>query len=221
MPERLMDFIYFVNRWTIGMLAILCFGYRFKRLQSLPESGPVLVLANHQSYLDILLIGLACNRRLYFVARVGLAKSRLLAWVMRQFQTVLIDNEGLGKAGLLAVEKLLIEGRALLIFPEGERTWDGKLQELKPGVTLLIRRVPNLTVVPAGLAGAFEAWPRVQKLPRPTPPFLFRNRERIAVCVGKGIPGAKLTEIPKREMLGSLYTEMSYCLKQAEELRGR
>jgi 1-acyl-sn-glycerol-3-phosphate acyltransferase len=219
MPERLMDLIYFVNRWIIGMLAILCFGYRFKRLQPLPENGPVLVLANHQSYLDILLISLASNRRLHFVARVGLARSRPLAWLMRIFQTVLIDNEGIGKAGLLAVERMLEQGCALLIFPEGERTWDGKMQELKPGVTLLIRRVPNLTVVPTAMAGAFEAWPRFRRLPRPTPPFLFRKRERIWVCVGKGVSGAQLAEIPKREMLGKLHTEISECLKQAEELR--
>ena len=220
MPERLMDFIYCGLRWTIGMFAILCFGYRSKRLQPIPDSGPVLVLANHQSYLDILLIALACNRRLFFVARVGLARVRPLAWLMRVFQTVLIDNEGIGKAGLVAVEKMLTEGRAILIFPEGERTWDGKMQELKPGVTLLIRRVSNLTVVPAAMAGAFDAWPRIQQLPRPTPPFLLRKRERIAVCVGKGISSAKLAEIPKREMLGMLHAEMSNCLKQAEELRG-
>jgi 1-acyl-sn-glycerol-3-phosphate acyltransferase len=209
-----------VNRWIIGMLAILCFGYRFRRLQPLPNSGPVLVLANHQSYLDILLIGLACNRRLFYVARVGLARNRPLAWLMRQFRTVLIDNEGLGKAGLLAVEKMLKEGHALLIFPEGERTWDGKMQELKPGVTLLIRRVPNLSVVPAAVAGAFEAWPRFRKLPRLLPPFRLRKRERIAVCVGKSMSGSQLAEIPKREMLGKIHREMSGCLKLAEDLRG-
>src|SRR5262249_54209685 len=160
----LIDLIYIALRWIVGMLAILCFGYRFERRIPHPSQGPVLVLANHQSYLDILLISLACNWRLFFVARVGLAKSRILAWIMQQFQTVLIDNEGLGRAGLQAVEKLLREGRALLIFPEGERTWDGKMQELKPGVTLVIRRVPNLTVVPTAIAGAFEAWPRFRKL---------------------------------------------------------
>jgi 1-acyl-sn-glycerol-3-phosphate acyltransferase len=220
MSERLIDLIYFLARWTVGMWAIICFGFRFKRPQGLPASGPVLVLANHQSYLDILLIGLACNRRLFFVARVGLARNPALAWLMRQFQTVLIDNEGIGKAGLLAVEKMLTEGRALLIFPEGERTWDGKMQELKPGVTLLIRRVQNLTVVPVAIAGAFEAWPRFRRLPKLVPPFLLRKRERIAVCVGKSISGERLAEIPKRDMLGMLHAEMSDCLKQAEELRG-
>ncbi|HLW64936.1 MAG TPA: lysophospholipid acyltransferase family protein [Gemmataceae bacterium] len=221
MLERLMEFIYFVSRWTIGMLVILCFGYRYKRWQRLRDQGPVLVLANHQSYLDILLISLACNRRLYFVARVGLARNRLLAWIMQLFQTVLIDNEGIGKAGLLAVEKMLTEGRAVLIFPEGERTWDGKMQELKPGVTLLIRRVPRLTVVPAAMAGAFDAWPRFRRLPRLAPPFLLRQRERIAVCIGKNIADAQLAAIPKREMLGVLHAEIAKCLEQAEELRGR
>ncbi|HEV3143399.1 MAG TPA: lysophospholipid acyltransferase family protein [Gemmataceae bacterium] len=219
MYERLTELIYVILRWIFGMAAILCFGFRILRQRRLPEHGPVLVLANHQSYLDILLIGLACNRRLIFVARVGLARNPVLAWIMRQFDTVLIDNEGLGKSGLQAVERMLCEGRATLIFPEGERTRDGKMQELKPGVTLLIRRVPNLTVVPAAAAGAFEAWPRFRKLPRLMPPFLNRGNRRIAVCVGAGLPASHLTEIPRREMLELLHAEIGKCLVEAESLR--
>ena len=59
-------------------------------------------------------------------------------------------------------------GRAVLMFPEGERTHTGEVQPLKPGVALLIKRV-TCPIVPVGIAGCFAAWSRFMKLPRMSP----------------------------------------------------
>jgi 1-acyl-sn-glycerol-3-phosphate acyltransferase len=160
----------------------------------------------------------ACSRRVYYLARVGLARSRILAAAMRLFDTTLIDNEGLGRAGLQAIEKVLQSGKVVLVFPEGERCWDGKLQALKPGITLLIRRVRNVRVVPVGLAGAFELWPRDHQFPALSPLLFVRGKKRVAVHIGRALSGEKLAAMPREKMLEFLRARIQECFDRAEEM---
>ena len=82
-----------------------------------------------------------------------------------------IDRD-FGKAGLQKTLALLDEGRAVLVFPEGERTHDGELEPFKAGISLLVKKV-KAPIVPVGIAGAFDAWPRGRNRPRFAP--LFRR----------------------------------------------
>jgi 1-acyl-sn-glycerol-3-phosphate acyltransferase len=140
------------------------FSFRFSGKHHVPLTGPVLIVSNHQSNLDPVLVGLACPRQLKYLARQGLFFFPFNLWI-RALGAVPIDRERGALAGIRATLGLLKEENAVLIFPEGSRTPDGRLQEMLPGVCLLARR-SKATIVPAALDGAFNALPRGRALVR-------------------------------------------------------
>jgi 1-acyl-sn-glycerol-3-phosphate acyltransferase len=128
-----------------------------------PLQGPVLIVANHQSNLDPVLIGLACPRQLKYFARVGLFFWPF-SWWIRALGAVPIDRtKAIG--GMKTTLKLLKQGDAVVLFPEGSRTYDGTMSEMLPGFCMLARR-SGATIVPAAIDGAFDALPRGSAIPR-------------------------------------------------------
>src|SRR5262245_44623570 len=164
---------------------IYTFGFSFKSQgsQHMPPDGAVLVLANHESFLDPVAIGLAVRRKVHYLARKTLFKNPLFGKYLRSVGCVSVDQEGVAKEGLKTSIDLLQQGKALLIFPEGERTWDGEMQAFKPGLLLILRKAP-VTIIPVGVAGAHEAYPRGAKLPRLSPLFALPNGATLACSVG-------------------------------------
>jgi len=136
----------------------LWFRYRFSGKCHVPLTGPVLLVANHQSNLDPVIVGLACPRQLKYLARVGLFFFPFNLWI-RALGAVPIDRERGALAGLRTTLELLKQNHAVLVFPEGSRTIDGKLQPMLAGFCLLARR-SKATIVPLALDGAFQALPR-------------------------------------------------------------
>ena len=141
------------------------FRYRFAGRSFVPLEGPVLLVSNHQSNLDPVLVGLACPRQLKYLARQGLFFWPFSLWI-RSLGAVPIDRERGVLSGIRITLDLLKQGNAVLVFPEGSRTPDGKLHELLSGFCLLARR-SGAAVVPVGLDGAFDALPRGGVFPRP------------------------------------------------------
>jgi len=164
--RRLIDLIYPLLYYPIGLFAVFSHSFRIEGRRNVPATGPVLLIGNHQSYLDIVMMSLACPRRIHFLAKMPLFGNWLLAAVMRLFETISVDSEGFSRAGLEGILLKLKKNRAVLIYPEGEREWEDKLAPLKPGVSLLIRKA-RCPIVPVGIAGAFAAWPRTRKLMLP------------------------------------------------------
>jgi 1-acyl-sn-glycerol-3-phosphate acyltransferase len=145
----------------------LCFRYRFSGKQHVPLTGPVLLVSNHQSHLDPVLVGLACPRQLKYLARVGLFFFPFNLWI-RALGAVPIDRERGALSGIRTTLELLKQDNAVLVFPEGSRTPDGKLHELLAGFCLLARR-SGATIVPVAIHGAFDALPRGSVMARPAP----------------------------------------------------
>jgi 1-acyl-sn-glycerol-3-phosphate acyltransferase len=139
------------------------FRYRFAGRQHVPLEGPVLIVANHQSNLDPVLVGLACPRQLKFFARIGLFFWPF-SWWIRALGAVPIDREK-AIGGVKTTLKLLKQGEAVVVFPEGSRTSDGKMAEMLPGFVVLARR-SGATIVPMAIDGAFQALRRGSVLPR-------------------------------------------------------
>ena len=120
--------------------------------------------------------------------------------------------------GIQAVLHALGEGQAVLVFPEGERTYTGEFQSLKPGISLLIKRV-RCPIVPVGIAGAFAAWSRHVKLPTFSPLLLQPGPSTIAVVVGEPIDPARYAGMEREEMLADLHRSMAAEQVEAERLR--
>jgi len=152
--------------------------------ENLPRTGGVLIVANHQSYLDPPLVGAWLPRTCHFVAREGLFESRWLAPVIRGLNAIPVKEGGEPDAAAVRlVVELLEQGRAVILFPEGTRTHAGEVGAFKRGVALIIRRA-GAPVLPAAIDGAFRAWPRGRRAPRPF--------TRLGVAYGEPIPAEGL-----------------------------
>src|SRR6478735_2169229 len=141
------------------------FRFQFSGKGYVPLDGPVLLVSNHQSNLDPVLVGIACPRQLKYLARQGLFFWPFSLWI-RSLGAVPIDRERGALSGIRTTLELLKQQNAVLVFPEGSRTENGTLGVMLPGFCLLARR-SGATIVPVGIVGAFEALPRGAIYPRP------------------------------------------------------
>jgi 1-acyl-sn-glycerol-3-phosphate acyltransferase len=209
--------------WDVGKVA--CF-YTFTSLFSLrttggqyfPRTGPALILSNHQTFLDPVLVGLGIPRYISWVARQTLQKNRFIAKLIASLRAIPIDHHGFSREGLQSVVAALERGECVGMFPEGTRTPDGIMHPFKPGLSLIIKRT-QAPIIPAGIAGAYAAWPRNQKLPHPSPIFMPPSPRTIAVSTGKPIDPAKYKKCSREEMLEDLQQAVREEMASAERLR--
>jgi 1-acyl-sn-glycerol-3-phosphate acyltransferase len=212
------------HRWydTVFWVSSLAFTFgwslRVIGRRNMPPTGPVLVIANHQSFFDPVLCGVASRRYLTFMARETLFKNPFLAKLIRSLDAFPIDNQGLGREGLQTTMHNLDQGKAVLVFPEGERTYDGTIQPLMPGISLLIKRV-KCPILPIGIAGVYDAFPRRTPLPRPAPLFLRPWAGTMALSVGKPIDPTRFAKMPREEMLNQLHAALTREWQKADQIR--
>ena len=197
---------------------LLGFSLRVRGRRNFPRTGPVLVIANHQSYLDPPLIGVASPRHLCYLARKTLFPHRGLGALIRSLNAVPIDQEGIAKEGLKTIIRELQAGKAVVVFPEGERSADGRLHELRPGIHLVIKRV-KAPIIVVGLAGVHAAWGRSRPLPIPSPLFMPATERTLAVSVGRPLDGARFAKLPREQVLAELFLELQREQENAEKLR--
>jgi 1-acyl-sn-glycerol-3-phosphate acyltransferase len=209
---------YGANFWTMYALYTLGLGLRTEGSRHMPRRGPVLIVANHESFLDPIAIGLAVRRRIAYLARKTLFKNRLFGGFLRSVGCVPVDQEGVAKEGLKTSLELLQAGHALLVFPEGERTPSGKMQPFKAGIHLLVKRA-GVPVLPVGVAGAYEAYPRHAALPKLSLPFWPAPAGALAVTVGKPLPPQRFAGLPREQVLAELFDEVKAVADRAERLR--
>jgi 1-acyl-sn-glycerol-3-phosphate acyltransferase len=181
--------------------AVLIFRIRCHGRQHIPATGAVLVCANHQSMLDPVLIGLAFDRRMNYLARQTLFRFAPFRWLIEFLDAIPIDREGLGLSGLRECLRRLKRGEIVLIFPEGTRTNDGTVLPLRSGFCALARR-NNVTVLPIGLDGAFDAWPRWARLPRPSP---------IHVCISQPLPPEEIRQLDDEQLVATVEQRIRAC----------
>jgi 1-acyl-sn-glycerol-3-phosphate acyltransferase len=158
-------------RWWYSLCRLVCwtvckslFRFRYVGCENVPAVGPLLVVSNHQSHLDPVLIGVASPRQVGALARASLFVG-LFGWLIRSFGAVPVER-GSATGGIRALLGMLRAGEAAIVFPEGTRTQDGKLQPFQSGFAAIARR-GGATIVPTTINGAFAALPRGAVLPRP------------------------------------------------------
>ncbi len=208
------EFTYLVS----NMAATLGFSLKTEGRTHIPSTGPALVIANHQSFMDPVLVALATRRHLSFLARKTLFKNAFFAKLIASLDAFPIDQEGVGKEGLKMVIKLLGQNKAVLVFPEGTRTEDGQMNPFKRGLQLLISR-SKTPIIPVGIAGAYEAWPLWRPYPIPDPLFLPPKGRSIAVVVGQPLDGAEYASMPGDQMLNDLFQKVKDLHLRADQLR--
>jgi 1-acyl-sn-glycerol-3-phosphate acyltransferase len=208
------DFYY----WLYKATATLAFSYRSEGGDHIPRRGPALLIANHESYIDPLLVGMATCRRLRYLARKTLFRNRVLGGYLHSVGCVPVDQQGVAKEGLKAALDLLHAGETVLVFPEGERTWTGAMQPLRPGIQLLIKR-SEAPVIPVGVAGAYQVLPRTRRWPKLCPLVLPAPCGGVAVSVGRPLAAERLQQMPREQLLDELFQAIQAARRRAERLR--
>ena len=161
-----MNIAYFIGWCGYRALFRLYFRWRVYNAERVPLDGPVILASNHASFLDPPLVGAGLRRGINYLARENLFRFPVMGWVLRQWQVVPVDRDGGGAAGLRAILDRLLAGGAIILFPEGTRTRDGKLQPARSGIGLTVIK-STAPVVPVRVFGTFEAYGRHLRLPRP------------------------------------------------------
>ena len=138
-------------------------GLRASGRENIPDSGPLFLVSNHLSHLDVLVLGILLDRPLNYVAR-----SSLFFWPLGPFIRSLgafpINRDGMGAEGFKETLRRIKSGGIVALFPEGTRSPDGELGELKAGIARLVQKA-RVPIVPAAIVGTFEAWPRSRPWP--------------------------------------------------------
>ena len=163
--------------------SLKCYG-----LEHIPQDRPYIIMPNHTSHLDTLTVITALGTKAYqlwtLAARDYWFATRFQGWFARTCLNALpIEREGNFTEflqDLRAANEVMAKNNGLLIFPEGTRSLDGKLQPFKPGVLSLLIYSPNIPVIPAYIEGTYHALPKGQNLPKKHPvrivfgePFTF------------------------------------------------
>jgi 1-acyl-sn-glycerol-3-phosphate acyltransferase len=189
----------------------ICYGLRRTHRDRIPRTGAILVISNHQSYLDPMVNGVTVWDRQF----TALARDTLFVgpwgWVLRSVSARPIKRSGGDLEAMRAAIAELEAGRVVILYPEGTRSPDGELQEFKRGVMLLVKRVKP-TVLPMGVDGAFDAWPRGRKVPR--------VRGKVVCACGAPLDGAALAAMTEADALAAMHGAVATAFADARaELR--
>ena len=154
-----MNFYYWLGYHFSRLAGRLFFRFRVVHRERMIQKGGVILAMNHQSYLDPPFAGTTCDRAIYFLARRTLLDAPLLGWLLPKLNVIPVNQEGVDRGAIKALIRILKAGNGVLVFPEGSRTLDGKLQAAEPGLGLVIAKT-LAPVVPMRIFGAHEALPR-------------------------------------------------------------
>ncbi|HEV2392135.1 MAG TPA: lysophospholipid acyltransferase family protein [Verrucomicrobiae bacterium] len=161
-----MNPVYFAGWIAFRAIFRIYFRYRVYNPERVPLRGPVILASNHASFIDPPLVGSGVKRAIHYLARESLFRFPVMGWVLKQWQVVPVDREGGGAKGLKAILDRLLAGGAIILFPEGTRTRDGRLQPARSGIGLTVIK-SAAPVIPVRVFGTFEAYGRHMPLPRP------------------------------------------------------
>lgn len=145
-------------KWLSWLILRLGFQLTVVGQAHVPRQGPFIVASNHLSYLDPLVVGVACPRRLHFLARADLFHHPLMWLFLRAMEVIPVHRGEADVGAVRAAIAHLRQGDAVALFPEGGRQFSGTLGVAKRGVGLLAMAA-RAPIVPALVRGTFEALP--------------------------------------------------------------
>jgi 1-acyl-sn-glycerol-3-phosphate acyltransferase len=174
--------LYWLIKAILTPILRLCYRVRIEGRAGLPRRGPVILAANHRSFMDSLFLPLVIRRRVTFVAKAEYFDDKKTAWFFRGVGQIPIRREGgsASERALASATDVLDDGGVFAIYPEGTRSRDGYLHRGHTGVARLAMRT-SAPIVPVGMVGTDEINPIGRKLPRLFRPVTIRFGAPIAV----------------------------------------
>jgi 1-acyl-sn-glycerol-3-phosphate acyltransferase len=189
----------FLLRFIIWMLIHSVYRLRVKELDQMPEDGPAVIVCNHVSFVDALVIMAACKRPIRFVMDHHIFRWPVLNFVFRTSKAIPIasakEDPAMMEKAFEEVGKALDAGDLVGIFPEGKITADGNINPFRPGISRILARNP-VPVVPMALRGLWGSFFSRKDGPAMTRPFRRGVLSKIELVVGASVPAA--AALPER-----------------------
>ena len=201
----------FFMRFLVWMLVHTLYRIRSEGLEKIPETGPAVIVCNHVSFVDGLILGGAIRRPVRFVMYHKIFKIPVLSFIFRTARAIPIapakEDEALMKKAFDEIAAALENGDVVGIFPEGAITHDGQMDSFRSGIEKVIQRTP-VPVVPMALRGLWgsifsrrDDFLKRARLPR-------RIRSKIELIAADPVPPEQVTaamlEAKVRELRGDL-----------------
>ncbi|MHA3682684.1 lysophospholipid acyltransferase family protein [Leucobacter sp. HY1908] len=197
--------VFYIGRAVLRPYLRLRYRPRVTGREHVPATGPVLVVSNHLSGLDTVLIPSFSPRRVQFLAKASLFHSRLGGWFFRQIGAIAVhrNTSSAAQAALDAGRDVLAAGSVFVVFPEGTRSRDGRLYRGRSGAAWLALET-SATVVPVGLIGTNRRLlnPRTE---RPDPVEL-RFGAPVPLSDLAGLPGGRARREATERIMAAIAT---------------
>jgi 1-acyl-sn-glycerol-3-phosphate acyltransferase len=205
-PEYLLRFV----AWVLSRLV---YRYRIRGDEHLPTSGAAVLVCNHVSFVDAVLLMAASPRPIYFIMDHRIFQVPVLGWLFRLAKAIPIaprnENALTYEAALDAAAAVLRDGELLCIFPEGSLTRDGSLQEFKGGIMKILERtqavglvVPVVPMALTNLWGSFFS--RIEQGGAMVRPFRRGSFSRVGLNVGSPLSDVAVSPALLRERVADL-----------------
>lgn len=196
----------FLMRFLVWILTSACYRIERRDLDKIPADGPVLLVCNHVSFVDALIIAGSCRRPVRFVMEAAIYRLPVLNFIFRVAGTVPIASRRaepeIYEAAFARIADYLREGEPVCLFPEGKLTKDGEIDEFKAGVSRILKETP-VPVVPMALSGL---WGSVFSYARgrARPGLLRRLWARLRLVAGDPMPPEAATPDSLRAEVAAL-----------------
>ena len=196
--------LYWIVRPLVHGIFWIFFGFRAFGTENVPGKGGGILASNHQSFLDPMILGAGLSRRVRFVARTTLFRNPLFGALISSVGAMGIERGTADVGAIRKIGEFLRSGQLLVMFPEGTRTRDGEVARCKAGVAVTAR-AGDVPIIPVAIHGAYEAWPRHEKL--------FRLFRPVRVMFGEPVRyergmGKKAIEADLRGRIAGMLEEL-------------
>ncbi len=189
--------LFYRSAYNVVGCELALHGVKIEGRENVPAGG-CLIVSNHVSFMDPTTVGWAVAREIFYLGRKSLFKPPFWSWFLPICNVLPIDRDAHDISGLRRIIKMLKEGHAVLLFPEGTRSQDGTIQPAEPGAGMIALKA-GVPILPVRVFGTFESLSRHTKRLRFYP---------IRVVIGQ--PYVPVVPVGKRdkEMYGPVAQEM-------------
>ena len=193
----------FTMRFMIWLLSHSMYRVKHQNLEAIPDEGAALLVCNHVSFVDALLIGGAVRRPIRFVMYYKIYNLPVLNFIFRTAGAIPIagraEDEATYERAFRKIAQYLNDGELVCIFPEGKLTSDGQISEFKAGVRVILEQTP-VPVIPMALQGLWGSFFSRD----PNKGFFRRLWSRVTLVAGAPIPASEATQKLLRERVSEL-----------------
>ena len=181
---------------TVGVLIKLLWRVRYLHRERVPAEGPLILAANHRSYLDppAVALGTARRRPVHYMAKSEMFQKFPGNWFLPAMMSFPVHRETADRAAIKAAISILAENGVVGMFPEGTRVHAGDTGNAQAGVAFIAMRT-RTRIVPVGIVGTDKAWPPGQALPKFPP---------VTICYGEPIDPREFEDLPREARLTAL-----------------